>query len=219
MTELRWRTIGEGIRFGLLLQLAVGPVCLFVFRTGADSGSMAALSAVCAVALVDVCYIGLAAIGVAQVFRGANAQAFLRLGGALVMALFGFDVLLSAIGHPLLVSLGASTAMSPTTIPSAFIAALILTGGNPLTIVFWAGVFGARISTDRMQPVDIGLFSFGCVVATVAFLAAVGSVGALTGTFLTRPLIVALNFAVGIALIYFAARMTVRKQLESGDAG
>lgn len=219
MPEPRWKTVVQGIRFGLLLQLAVGPVCLFVFKTGADSGAMAALSAVCAVALVDTVYIGLAAIGVAQVVRGRNAERLLRVGGALVIAFFGADVLLSAIGYPLLPNLGMSTAMNPTSIPGTFQAALILTGGNPLTIVFWAGVFGAKISTGHMQPIDIGLFSFGCVVSTIVFLAVVGSAGAIAATFLTPLMIVALNLAVGSALVYFAARMLVPKQLKPGDAG
>jgi len=219
MAEPCWKTVGDGIRFGLLLQLAVGPVCLFVFRTGAYSGAIAALSAVCAVALVDSIYIGLAAIGIAQVVRGRNAQALLRVAGALVIALFGVDVLLSAIGYPLLPSHGPSTTMNPISIPGTFLAALILTGGNPLTIVFWAGVFGAKISTGHMQPIDIGLFSFGCVISTVVFLAIVGSAGALAGTFLTPLTIVALNLVVGSALIYFAARMLVSKQEESGNAG
>ena len=47
--DLYWR----GLRFGMLLQLAIGPMCLMVFGAARDNGLAAALTLVSALALVD----------------------------------------------------------------------------------------------------------------------------------------------------------------------
>ncbi len=51
------RYIWRGFRFGALLQIAVGPVCLFIFQTAASSGFFAAEAAVLAVTLADSLYV------------------------------------------------------------------------------------------------------------------------------------------------------------------
>lgn len=43
----------RGLCFGMLLQLAIGPVCLFVFGTAVDQGFTAAFAAVLGTALTD----------------------------------------------------------------------------------------------------------------------------------------------------------------------
>lgn len=51
----------KGFKFGMLLQIAVGPICLFVFQTAAAHGFTSAMSGVIGVTLIDALYI-LAAI-------------------------------------------------------------------------------------------------------------------------------------------------------------
>lgn len=52
----------DGLKFGMLLQLAVGPMCLLVFNTAKNAGFWVALSLVLAITLVDAFYIILAAM-------------------------------------------------------------------------------------------------------------------------------------------------------------
>ena len=52
----------KGLRFGLLLQLAVGPVCLFIFSSATRYGTLAALAAVLGGALVDAAEMALLAV-------------------------------------------------------------------------------------------------------------------------------------------------------------
>lgn len=54
----------KGLRLGLLLQLSVGPVFIFVLQTAIARGIGDALAAVLAVTLVDAGYIILAFLGV-----------------------------------------------------------------------------------------------------------------------------------------------------------
>ena len=61
--------IRQGFKFGMLLQLAIGPVCLFVFNTGAQRGFFSGWSAAAAVVVVDYLYITLSGFGVAAVLK------------------------------------------------------------------------------------------------------------------------------------------------------
>jgi lysine exporter protein (LYSE/YGGA) len=53
----------------MLLQLAVGPMCLMVFNTAKNVDFLVALTLVLAIALVDAFYIILASLGVSKIFQ------------------------------------------------------------------------------------------------------------------------------------------------------
>ena len=53
----------RGLRLGIILQLSIGPVCLFILHTAIARGITEALKAVLAVVLVDAFYILLALYG------------------------------------------------------------------------------------------------------------------------------------------------------------
>ena len=58
--------IFKGFKFGMLLQLAIGPVCLFVFNVGGNKGLIGAEIGVLGVAVADAIYIMLAISGIAS---------------------------------------------------------------------------------------------------------------------------------------------------------
>lgn len=178
---------------------------------------LAGLLAVVAVAIVDGAYIALAALGVTRWARKRSVRRALQWGGAGVVAVFGLDVLMSSWGAHLLPSVGLCNVNSEGTGP--FVTGLALTSSNPLTILFWAGVFGGKLATKGLGRRDILRFSAGCVLATLTFMTAVASAGALAGQFLPRSVVKALNAFVGVALLYFAARLFARRASESDEAG
>ncbi|MCU0242603.1 MAG: LysE family translocator, partial [Vicinamibacteria bacterium] len=92
---MRHASISSGLRFGLLLQLAIGPVCLFVLKTAAEQGFVSGLLAVTGVAIVDAAYIALATLGITRWAESERMQRSLRFGGAAVLVLFGLDILAS----------------------------------------------------------------------------------------------------------------------------
>lgn len=53
----------RGLRLSIILQLSIGPVCLFILQTAIARGITEALKAVLAVVLVDAFYILLALYG------------------------------------------------------------------------------------------------------------------------------------------------------------
>ena len=85
----------EGLRFGLLLQLAVGPMCLMVFNTAKNVSFLVAMSLVLAIALVDAFYILLASLGVSKIMEKKRVKTVFKIVGSLVLILFGLNIILN----------------------------------------------------------------------------------------------------------------------------
>jgi threonine/homoserine/homoserine lactone efflux protein len=209
MQKRRNSRLLEGLRFGLLLQFAIGPVCMFVLRTGAERGILSGLLAVAAVVVVDAVYITLAGLGITQWSNNRRVRAVLQWAGSFVIAGFGIDIVLAAQGVHLIPAVAITQKVAPVANP--FVVGFFLTAANPLTIIFWAGVFGAKVTEQRFSRRDIWSFSFGCLLATASFMVAVSAAGAFAGRFLSATSIAILNTIVGCALVYFAVRLAARR--------
>ena len=197
----------DGLRFGMLLQLAIGPMCLLVFNSAQSAGLLPALSLVLAIALVDAFYIALAALGAGKILANRKADHAVRIVGGCVLALFGLHIALSAFGIGLLPGLHIQT-----TARSLFVQGLILTLSNPLTIVFWGSVLTAKIVEDGLRKRELAVFSLGAVSATLLFLTAVAILGTVLGSFIPEPVSAALNVAVGLLIIYFGVKLFLKKE-------
>lgn len=194
----------KGFKFGMLLQFAIGPVCLFIFQIAALKGFYAAFTGVLGVSVIDGLYILSAIFGIASIIERKSTKIALKIFGAVVLLIFGASNVLSVFNISLLPSLGLDNTSHSG---NAFLSAVILTASNPLTIIFWAGVFSAKLAEEGMNRRDIYSFGFGALLSTILFLTIVSVAGSLTGSFLPSYIIQILNLTVGFLLIYFSMRM------------
>lgn len=194
----------KGFRFGMLLQFAVGPVCIFIFQIASIRGFQSAFTGVLGVSIIDGLYILAATLGIASIIERKNTKAVLKIFGSSILLIFGVSTVLSVFNVDLLPALHIQNTLNSN---SVFFRAILLTASNPLTILFWAGVFSTKIAEEKMERQDIYYFGFGAVLSTVIFLTAIAFAGSLTKTFLPSSLIQFLNLLVGLLLIYFAVRM------------
>lgn len=196
----------KGFKFGILLQLAVGPVCLFILKTASVSGFLPAMAGVAGVCLVDGLYIAAAILGLgALISKKPTVKKVMSIMGGVVLILFGLSNLLGAFGISLLPSLKLSGGSG------IFVSVILLTLSNPLTILFWAGVFASRITQDNLSKEDMWRFGLGALVTTPVFLTFSAAVGTGIGLFLPETIILILNALVGCALIYFGTRTLFKK--------
>lgn len=196
--------IQKGLRFGMMLQLAIGPMCLFVLKTSSTNGIAAGLVLVAAIALVDAVYITLAGCGAATIFRKKNIQQLVKVLGCIILAAFGIDTMLSAFHHALLPHI---TLFSDAGRQGIFWQGILLTASNPLTILFWGGVFSTQIIDNQLTPKQLFYFGIGCVLSTILFLSSVSVVGSVLNLFLPKIVIQILNVLVGGVLIFFGIRL------------
>jgi len=208
------RIWGKGLRFGMMLQLAVGPVCLMVLNASATHGFIAALSVVLAVTLVDALYLALSAAGASALLNQPSIRRYVQWLGGLVLVLFGLDLIAGALGFSFLPGLALFSVQQGSAL---WLQGFLLTLSNPLTIVFWGSVLTAQVSREHWHGGQLVWFSLGCVCATLFFLSGVAALGAFTLALLPVAVIRTLNMLVGLALVAFGARMILRKTPKTND--
>ncbi len=196
----------SGLKFGLLLQIAVGPMCLMVFNTAKNVGFLVALSLVLAIALVDAFYITLASIGVSKLLEKEKIKKIFKIIGSIVLMVFGINIILNVFGTNIIPGLN----LRPTS-ANIFMQGLILTLSNPITIVFWGSVLTTKIIDDKLKKKELVIFSVGLVSATLLFLTAVAILGTILSSFIPNNISNILNVIVGALIIFFGIKMLIKK--------
>jgi threonine/homoserine/homoserine lactone efflux protein len=192
----------------MLLQFAVGPMCLMVFNTSTTYGFICSLHLVFAIALIDALYIILSCVGVVSVISKKKVKAVVKLIGCIVLVLFGANTILGAFD---LFFLPRIALFSNISSKNLFVQGLLLTATNPLTIIFWSGVFSTQTIENKWNRKQLFLFATGCVLATIIFLTTVAILGSILSSFLPQIIVRFLNVAVGIILIIFGIRLLCKK--------
>ncbi|NLU25515.1 MAG: LysE family transporter [Clostridiales bacterium] len=205
----------KGLRFGMLLQIAIGPMCLFVFNTAASRGLGMGLLLVCAIALTDALYISLSGLGISAVLNRPKIRKAVQVCGAAILVLFGTNTILNVFGVSILPSIRLFSDVTGKTI---FVQGLLLTASNPLTIVFWSGVFSTQIIEHDYNKRQLAAFGIGCVLATLLFLSLVACLGTVVKSFISAGILAVLNIGVGAVIIFFGIRLLVSPQKNQESA-
>ncbi|WP_410513482.1 LysE family transporter [Paenibacillus sp. BR2-3] len=198
----------KGFKFGILLQFAVGPVCIFIFQAASLQGFAAAEAGALGVTLIDGLYILAAILGMTSMVKKMNIKKGLKIFSAATLFIFGLNMIIGLFDRSLLPSLNIADSSGNN---SPFVYALILTASSPLTILFWAGVFSTKIDEEHIQRKHIYLYGLGALMSTLLFLTLIAFIGSLTQAFITPFITQALNLAVGLIFIYFAIKMILKK--------
>lgn len=197
----------NGLKFGLLLQIAVGPMCLMVFNTAKNVGFVVALSLVLAITLVDAFYIILASIGVSKLLEKEKVKKTFKIFGAIVLIVFGINIILNVFGINIIPGLNLKPSST-----NIFVQGLVLTLSNPITIIFWGSVLTTKIIDDKLGRNELIVFSIGLVSATLFFLSLVAILGTILSNFIPDNISNILNIAVGILIIVFGIKLLTKKE-------
>jgi len=200
--------IFKGFIFGMLLQLAIGPVCLFVFKLGGNKGFIGAEIGVLGVAAADAFYILLAISGIASFIDQKRVKYIFKIMGAIIVAIFGLQTVLGVFGRGVIPSINLLNGINSE---NTFLEGLVLTASNPLAILFWVGIFSSKIVEEKLTRKDVYLFGLGSIISTLFFLTIVAAIGSVTGYFLPIKIISMLNLVVGVILIWFALKMIIKR--------
>ena len=200
--------IFKGFKFGMLLQLAVGPMCLLVFNTSAANGFSVGMSLVLAITLIDFLFIALSSVGIGALLNKPNIRKIVKLFGAVVLVLFGVNMIAGALNFSILPNIKLFSEVNSRSI---FIQGLLLTASNPLTIIFWSGVFSTQVIENGFNKKQLRLFGVGCVFSTITFLTVIAVLATIISGFITTTIIKLLNICVGLIIIYFGMRLILKK--------
>ena len=198
----------KGFKLGMMLQFAIGPVCVFIFKMGGSEGLITAEFAVLGVAMIDALYIILAISGIASFIDKERVKHIFKLFGTIIVAIFGLQIILGTFGWSVIPNVNLFDGIKSE---NSFLGGLVLTASNPLTIFFWVGVFSTKIAQEKLTRKDVYFFGLGSVLSTIFFLTVIAVTGSITRHFLPVEIIAILNLIVGLALLYFAFRMFIQK--------
>jgi len=199
----------KGLKFGMLLQFAIGPMCLLVFNTATSIGLFQALILVSSIALVDAIYIILAYFGISKFLENERTKFGLKIFGGLVLSVFGLNMILNTLGINFI---PAMSMFSDSSQGNLFIKGCLLTASNPLTIIFWSGILTSQLVEHNIKGVMMFNYGLGLVSSTIFFLTAVALLGLGINQFLNPNIIVWLNVMVGAVIIAFGIKMLLKKQ-------
>ena len=196
----------KGLKLGLLLQFAIGPMCLLVFNTAQNSGFFIALSLVFAIALVDAFYILLANFGASKLLVNKKVENIIKIISSIILILFGLNIILNVFRINIMPGLNLNLDYSST-----FIQGVILTLSNPITIIFWGSVLTKNIIEEKFKKKELTIFSVGLISATLIFLTIVAILGIILSNFIPNILSKILNLCVGLLIIRFAFKLLINK--------
>ena len=180
----------------------------FIFQLAVINGFFVAMIGILAVFIVDSLFIFGAIKGIAALLESRKMQTVLKYFGSFILMIFGLSSILNQFDINFLPTLSAQNVSGTH---NAFIQAAIITISNPLTIIFWAGVFSAKITEDNLGKMEMYYFGMGAVLATFSFLFIIALIGSFSMTFLPTQVIRVLNICVGFILIFFGFKILMKK--------
>ena len=198
----------KGLKFGMILQLAVGPMCLLVLNTSVDHGLLSGFSLVLAIALIDALYITLSGLGASAIISKDKVKLIVKIFGCIILVFFGLNTILGVFDISIMPNISLFSNYKSTNL---FLQGIILTASNPLTIIFWGGVFTTQIADNNLTRFQLFLFGAGCVLSTLIFLSGIALFGYFIGSFIPDIIIKILNVLVGAFLVFFGVKLLVKK--------
>ncbi|MDT8719751.1 LysE family transporter [Clostridium sp. 19966] len=196
----------KGFKFGMLLQFMIGPVCIFIFQMSSSKGFYISETGVLGTALVDGVFILSAIWGIGSIVSRKNIKILLKITASIILFIFGLSAILAQFSINILPSLSISNSSSN----NMFFKAVILTSSNPLTIIFWAGVFSGKLLKEDMNRKSMYAFGLGAVLSTLTFLTIVCFIGSFVHVFLSKTTIEIMNIAAGFLLMYFGIKTLIK---------
>ncbi len=199
----------NGFKFGMMLQLAIGPIFIFILNTSLQSSIFTALISVMIVGLVDAFYIFLAILGLGALLeRYGSLQRVLSFCSSLVIMLFGISTLLAIFEIGLLPVLS----LNYSNTNNIFIKVLLITISNPLTILFWTGVFTTKIQKEELSKSQLYLFGSGAVLSTLVFLSLISILGKFISPLLNTFTYNSLNLITAMFLIIYSIHILLKSK-------
>ncbi len=150
----------------MLLQLAIGPVFVFIINITLQNGILNGLSAVAGVAVVDYLYIMLSIIGVGALLENPTIKKIMLFISSAVLIVFGVMLINKGINFVL----SEASVATPESYIKSFVAVFLLTISSPLTIVFWTGLFSNKAIEYKLNKKELLIFGAAAGLATIAFM-------------------------------------------------
>lgn len=197
--------IKKGLFLGLIIQLAIGPIFLFIVNLSLQKTLLDGLMGVLAATVVTYIYIALSVFGIGKIFEEEKFKNIFGIISSIVLIIFGGIIINGAIN-----SGDIEITVNTSNLFASFTSVFLLAISNPLSIVFFTGLFSAKAIEHNYTKNELYFFGFGTGLSTLIFMGG----AALLFSFLKGviPIIVMqiLNIVVGALIIGYGAKMLIK---------
>ncbi|MCP8617299.1 LysE family transporter [Salirhabdus salicampi] len=146
------------ILLGLSLAAPIGPVNAAQIDRGVRNGFLHSWLVGLGAVLADIIYMLIVYLGVAHVINTPFVKSFLWLFGCFILLYTGIESLTSS--H----KLGMSNERKKEPLSQSFLSGFLMSIANPLTIIFWLGIYGAVLAKTAASYGTKDLFIFSSAI-------------------------------------------------------
>jgi threonine/homoserine/homoserine lactone efflux protein len=192
-----FKVFADGLSTGMLLQFALGPVFFLILNITVRRTPFDGLFAVLAVAIADYIYIILALFGAGKILENRKYKKISGIAGSLILIILGMIIIFSQFQS------GQNLTEKPGTYSDyydSFIKAFILTISNPVTVVFWTGIFSTKALEKQYSKRETAVFGVSAGTATLLFLGFVVVLFSLVKASIPSVIIYGSNYIVGAVI-------------------
>ncbi len=197
--EIRMNVFLSYILLGLSLAAPIGPINAAQIDRGIRNGFMHSWLIGVGAVVADGIYMLIVYIGVVQFLETSIMQTFLWLFGCFVLMYTGIETFINA-GK---INLAQSRGKEP--LIKSFFSGFFMSISNPLTILFWLGIYGSILAKTAAtyNTGQLILYSSAIFIGLLSWDIAMASIASSFKKFLTTNLLVVISLLSGLSLIGF----------------
>ncbi|MCD4838935.1 LysE family translocator [Neobacillus sedimentimangrovi] len=187
------------ILLGISLAAPIGPINAAQIDQGIRNGFMHSWLIGVGAVIADGIYMFIVYIGVVGFLETPFMQIFLWLFGFFVLLYIGMETIKNA-GK---VHLNHTRGRDPLT--KSFFTGFFMSISNPLTILFWLGIYGSVLAKTAAtyETSQLILYSSAIFIGLIMWDITMASVASSFRKFLTSPLLVMISLLSGVSLMGF----------------
>lgn len=187
------------ILLGLSLAAPIGPINAAQIDRGIRSGFMHSWLIGVGAVVADGIYMLVVYIGVVNFLQLSFMQTFLWLFGAFVLIYTGVETILNA-GK---IHLNDSRAKDP--LIRSFLSGFFMSISNPLTILFWLGIYGSVLAktASTYDTSKLVFYSSAIFIGLLLWDITMAGVASSFRTFVTSRLLIMISLFSGLSLVGF----------------
>ncbi len=193
----------NGLLFGLLLCVLIGPVFFALIQNAIEKGFFSGFFMAVGIALSDTIYILITYLGISQLVDNPSFNMWLGGVGGGIMLIFGMTYMLKPVPKKGIKQLHAEQTKWFQQIMKGF----VLNGINPFVLIFWIGIV-SKITVDFQYNTNQAITFFVVLIATVFSADILKSYFAVKLSEIVTPRFMKImNRVVGVALVLFSLRL------------
>jgi threonine/homoserine/homoserine lactone efflux protein len=204
-TTIRMEIVANGIAYGFLLALLIGPVFFTIIQTSIERGFKNGVYVAIGVSCSDAAYIIVSYLGLVQVMEAVTIRRYMAYGGGAILLAFGIYYL--AIKSRRLVKYDVKSLPNRSWARLAM-KGFVINGLSPMVLFFWLATVGVATTQFGYTSSREAFTFFASIVVTVFITDVIkAKLADKLSVLMTPRFIQIMNIVLGIVLVIFAGRL------------